>query len=218
MKAPDVALMMPRDVKKYEVPAKHVLFDSWFTHPAFVMKIFNIGYNSIGRLKNSRTRYSHDGFMYTIKELYDMQKKRLGKSKYLLSTVVRIYNSSNESIMSRIIFVRDRANKKKWISFLCTDMDLTEEQIIELYGKRWSIEVFFETCMTYLKLIGEFHQLTYEAITAHTSIVPLRYIILVVEQRYNTDMRRTPGDLFSCLQMMPKISSSTKSYLPSLVS
>jgi len=196
MKAPDVALMMLRDAKKHGMPARHVLFDSWFTHPTFVMRIQDIGYHCIGRMKNSKTLYSHDCIMYTLKELYNMHKKRPGKSKYLLSIVVRIHNANGDSMISRIVFVRDRANRKKWIAFLCTDMSLSEEQIIELYGKRWSIEVFFKTCKTYLGFTGEFHQLSYEAITAHTSIVALRYMILSIEQRYNTDMRRTPGDLF----------------------
>ena len=196
MKAPEVALSMLRDAKKHGIPAKYVLFDSWFTNPTFVMNIHEIGYHSIGRLKNSKTLYSHDGIMYTLKELYNKHKKRPGKSKYLLSVVVRIHNNSNDSMIARIIFVRDRANKKKWIAFLCTDLDLSEEQIIELYGKRWSIEVFFKTCKSYLKFTGEFQQISYDAITAHTSIVLLRYMIMAIEQRYNTDLRRTPGDLF----------------------
>ena len=97
---------------------------------------------------------------------------------------------------ARIVYVRDRANKKKWIAFLCTDMELSEEQVIELYGKRWSIEVFFKTCKYYLKFTGEFQQISYEAITAHTSIVAIRYIILTVEQRKKVDLRRSHGDLF----------------------
>ena len=103
MKAPDMALMMLKDAKKHGIPAKHVLFDSWFTHPTFVMNIYDIGYHSIGRLKNSRTLYSHDRIMYTLKQLYDINKKRPGKSKYLLSAVVRIYNSDKDSMMARII-------------------------------------------------------------------------------------------------------------------
>jgi len=97
---------------------------------------------------------------------------------------------------ARIVYVRDRANKKKWIAFLCTDMELSEEQIIELYGKRWQIEVFFKTCKSYLKFTGEFQQISYEAITAHTSIVAVHYMIFAVEQRKNVDLRRTHGDLF----------------------
>jgi len=75
-------------------------------------------------------------------------------------------------------------------------MSLSEEQIIELYGKRWSIEVFFKTCKQYLRFTGEFQQSLYEAITAHTSIVSIRYMIFAIEQRQNVDYRRTPGDLF----------------------
>jgi hypothetical protein len=196
MKSPDVALRMLKDAKKYGIPAKHVLFDSWFTHPKFVIDIHNIGFHSIGRLKNSKTRYWMDGQSYTLKELYERSKKRRGNSKYLLSVKVSIQNSDGETMDVRIVYVRDKVNKKKWIAFLCTDMELSEEQIIELYGKRWSIEVFFKTCKSYLKFTGEFQQISYEAITAHTSIVAIRYIILAVEQRSNVDLRRTHGDLF----------------------
>jgi len=196
IKSPDVALRMLKDAKKYGIPAQHVLFDSWFTHPTFVMDIYGIGFHSIGRLKQSKTRYWVDGQPYTLKELYGRSKKRRGKSKYLLSVKVSIQNSEEETMDARIVYVRDRANKKKWIAFLCTDMELSEEQVIELYGKRWSIEVFFKTCKYYLKFTGEFQQISYEAITAHTSIVAIRYIILTVEQRKKVDLRRSHGDLF----------------------
>jgi hypothetical protein len=196
MKATEVALRMLRDAKRYGVPARYVLFDSWFTHPTFVMDIHDMGFHSIGRLKNSRTRYWIEGQAYTLKELYDSKKKRRGRSKYLLSVVVSIQNNKGERMDARIVYVRDRTRKKKWIAFLCTDTQLTEEQVIELYGKRWSIEVFFKTIKTYLKFTGEFRQISYEAVTAHTSIVAIRYMIFAVEQRMNVDYRRTPGDLF----------------------
>ena len=75
------------------------------------------------------------------------------------------------------------------------DMNLTPEDVLTLYGKRWSIEVFFKTCKTYLRFTGEFQQVSYEAITAHTTIVALRYMILSVEQRKRTDYRAL-GELF----------------------
>ena len=196
MKSTDVALRMLRDAKRYGVPAKYVLFDSWFTHPTFVMDIYDIGFHSVGRLKNSKTRYWLDGKPYTLKQLYDSSKKRCGRSRYLLSIVVSIQNIKGERMDVRIVYVRDRAKRKKWIAFLSTDTRLSEEQIIELYGKRWSIEVFFKTCKSYLRFTGEFQQISYEAITAHTSIVAIRYMIFAVEQRQNVDLRRTPGDLF----------------------
>jgi hypothetical protein len=195
MKSTDVALKMLRNAAKHRIPARHVLFDSWFTNPAFIMDIKEIGYHSIGRLKNSNTRYWQGEQAYTIKQLYDASKKRRGKSKYLLSVAVTV-KSKEQSTDARIVFVRDRAKKKNWIAFICTDIELSEEQIIAMYGKRWSIEVFFKTCKSYLKFTGEFQQLSYEAITAHTAIVSIRYMIFAVEQRQSIDLRRSPGDLF----------------------
>ena len=33
-----------------------------------------------------------------------------------------------------------------------TDMHITEEEVIRIYGKRWGIEVFFKVCKSYLRL------------------------------------------------------------------
>ena len=72
---------------------------------------------------------------------------------------------------------------------------LCEKEIIRIYGKRWQIEVFFKTCKSMLNLIGECHSLSYDALTAHTAIVFLRYMLLSVEQRQNEDYW-TLGELF----------------------
>ena len=74
----------------------------------------------------------------------------------MLSVIVTIANDKGDTLDAKIVFVRDRNNKKKWIAFISTDLDLTEEDIIALYGKRWSIEVFFKMCKSYLKLSKEF--------------------------------------------------------------
>ena len=72
---------------------------------------------------------------------------------------------------------------------------LSEEEIIRIYGKRWQIEVFFKTCKSSLNLIGECHSLSYDALTAHTAIVFVRYMLLAMEQRHSED-QRTLGELF----------------------
>lgn len=74
-------------------------------------------------------------------------------------------------------------------------MNLTPEEIIQTYGKRWSIEVFFKVCKTYLRLSKEFRSLSYDAMTAHVSIVFARYMMLAIDQRKRTD-ERSLGDLF----------------------
>jgi hypothetical protein len=200
MKATDVSLKMLKLAKKYALPAKHVLFDSWFTNPTFVIDILEIGYHAVGRLKKGNTQYGFEGKGLTLTKIYNSCKKRRGRSRYLLCVDVVMESRDKKAKMkeapARIVYVRNAKKRKDWIAFLCTDMTLTEDQIVELYGKRWSIEVFFKTCKSFLKFTGEFHQTSYEAITAHTAVVALRYMILALEQRKNTDSRRTPGDIF----------------------
>ena len=82
-----------------------------------------------------------------------------------------------------------------WLAFICTDTELSEEEIIRVYGKRWQIEVFFKTSKSMLNLIGECHSLSYDALTAHVAIVFTRYMLLATEQRQNED-QRTLGELF----------------------
>ncbi|MFB6060216.1 transposase, partial [Lactobacillus delbrueckii subsp. lactis] len=70
-----------------------------------------------------------------------------------------------------------------------------------IYGKRWDIEVFFKTCKSFLKLGTEYHGLSYDALTAHTAFVFLRYMFMSVEKRDDED-DRTIGELFSTLSQV----------------
>jgi hypothetical protein len=101
-------------------------------------------------------------------------------------------------IDARIVYVRDRNNRKKWIALISTDMELSEEEIIQLYGKRWDIEVFFKVCKSYLRLGSEFRGLSYDVITAHTAIVMTRYMILALEKRQKEDLRALGELFFEC--------------------
>lgn len=47
--------------------------------------------------------------------------------------------------------------------------------------------MFFKSCKSYLKLAKECHSLSYDALTAHVSIVFVRYMMLSVAQRRNED-------------------------------
>ena len=143
--------------------------------------------------KSSRIKYEYAGEKLSIKEIYSRNKKRRGRSKYLLSVDVML--GKENPIPAKIVCVRNKANRKDWLAFVCTDMSLPEEEIIRIYGKRWQIEVFFKTCKSMLNLIGECHSLSYDALTAHTAIVFTRYMLLALEQRQNSD-QRTLGELF----------------------
>lgn len=174
--------------------AKYVLFDCWFANPAQITQIKSRDMDVIAMIKkSSRIKYGYEGKTLNIKEIYAQNKKRRGKSKYLLSVDVTL--GKDDPIPAKIVCVRNKANRKDWLAFICTDISLSEEEIIRIYGKRWQIEVFFKTCKSCLNLIGECHSLSYDALTAHTAIVFVRYMLLALEQRNNED-QRTLGELF----------------------
>jgi hypothetical protein len=195
-KAPVVMLEMLKIVVKSGIQAKHVLFDSWFSYPATIIEIFELKLHTIARLKNSpKIKYLIDGEKKTLTQIYNANKKRRGKSKYLLSVAAEIYDQHDNNLPVMIVFARDRNNRKKWIVLISTDMSLPEEEIIRIYGKRWSIEIFFKVCKSYLNLNKEFQCLSYDAMVAHTAIVLVRYIMLAVECR-NKEDARTLGEIF----------------------
>ena len=195
-KKTDVLFGMLRQAKKAGAAAKHVLFDSWFSYPSTMITIKKIGFFVVGRLKKAKNiMYLIEGEKKTLNQIYDMHKKRRGRSRYLLSVEVLLYNGEGETLPARIVFVRDRKNRKKWIAFCTTDMSLTEDEVIQLYGKRWDIEVFFKVCKSYLNLAKEFQGMSYDAMTAHTAVVMLRYIMLAIDKRQNEDPRSI-GELF----------------------
>ena len=176
--------------------AKYVLMDSWFANPRQIVDIRSLGCHVIAMVKrSSKIRYRLEGQMRNIKEIYASCRKRRGRSKYLLSLPVQICVADESPIDARIVCVRNRNNRKEWIALITTDMKLSEEDIIRIYGKRWDIEVFFKVCKSALLLTKGYHGLSYDALTAHVSIVFVRYMLLSVAKRDSED-EGTLGELF----------------------
>ena len=172
------------------VSAKYLLMDSWFTMPATVVTLAK-HLNVIGMVKKSpNIHYSFKSQSLDLMAIYRRLSKRRGRAKILASTIVML----NDSVAAKLVFVRDR-RKKDWLALLSTDIDLADEDIVRVYGKRWDIEVFFKMAKQHLKLAKEIQCRDYDALIAHTTIVFMRYMFLAYQCRMETD-HRTFGDLF----------------------
>ena len=194
MKGTDVMIELLKSAQAAGHQADYVLFDTWFSSPAQIIALKKLGLDSIAMIKKSpRVYYEYEGELLSIKKILGICKKRRGRSKYLLS--IKVMVGKDQKIPAKIVCVRNKKNKKDWIAFLCTNPDLSEEEIIRIYGKRWQIEVFFKTCKSYLQLVTECHSLSYDALTAHVAIVFTRYLMIAMEQRRNED-NRTLGEIF----------------------
>ena len=198
-KATEVLFIQLKAAIRAGIAARYVLFDSWFAYPSIITKICALGLHVVGRVKDAATiKYLVNGQKKTAREIFRENRKRRGRSRYLLSVPIVLYSSENAggtSLDARLIYIRNRNKRNDWIALISTDLTLSEEEAIAVYGKRWDIEVFFKICKSFLKLTGEFQQLSYDALIARTTIVMLRYMILSLEKRKKQDPRSL-GELF----------------------
>lgn len=193
-KGTDVMIELLKNAQSADHYADYVLFDTWFSSPSQLIAMKNLGLDSIAMIrKSSRIYYEYEGESLSINKIFGICKKRRGRSKYLLSVNVMV--GTDEKIPAKIVCVRNKKNKKDWIAFICANPELSEEEIIRIYGKRWQIEVFFKTCKSYLNLTRECHSLSYDALTAHVAIVFTKYLMIAMEQRRKED-NRTLGEIF----------------------
>jgi hypothetical protein len=131
------------EVHPLELCAKTLLFDSWFAFPSVIKRVVsNYPLHVICMLKNMhRVYYTYQGETYTLGQLYKVIRKKRGRAKVLASVVVSLGKDEQEiEVQARIIFVRDRNCSKKWLALLSTDLNVSNEEVVRLYGKRWQIE------------------------------------------------------------------------------
>ena len=197
-KATDVMVELIHSAQCAGITARYVLFDSWFSAPKTIMALKEQEHlDTIAMLKKSRAKYTCQGERLNVKEIYSRNKKRRGCSRYLLSVPVDV-EKDGESIPAKLVYVRNKGNRKDYLVLISTDTQLSEEEIIRIYGKRWDIEVFFKACKSCLNLVKEYRGISYDAMIAHVAIVFSRYMMLSVAQRENED-DRTICELCFCL-------------------
>ena len=147
--------------------------------------------------RSSKIHYTYKGKSYSVNQLYKKVRKKRGRAKILASIVVGLGHDDDNGneIQARIVFVRDRNRSKQWLALLTTNLEHTEEDAVRIYGKRWEIECFFKVVKSNLRLAKEFQCRSYDSMTAHTTIVFLRYMMLSISVREEEDPR-TIGQLF----------------------
>lgn len=181
---------MVKRVLSRGIRADYLLMDSWFAFPSLLatlgehMPVICMGKDM------PKVFYRHQGQWLRLGRLFAKLRKRRGKAKILASVVVE----TKKEQKVKIVFVRHR-HQRKWLTILSTKIDLADEEIVRIYGKRWDIEVFFKMLKQYLNLERETQLRDFDGIIGHITITMSRYVFLAFEQRCHDDPR-TLGTLF----------------------
>nr|BDP27778.1 transposase [Tetragenococcus halophilus] len=193
-KGTDVLIELLQAALKRGIQAKYVLFDSWFSSPKMFHALRGLNLHAVCMVKRSKkVYYRYHGEWVDVKTIFQIEKKRRGRSRYLLSVCVES-ELEGKILPIKLVYVRNRNKRNDYLVLATTDLSLNEDEIIQLYGKRWSIEVYFKICKQHLRL-AKYQGLSYDGIFAHTITVAVSYLILAVQHREQAD-ERTMGELF----------------------
>lgn len=187
---PEAAIKMLTNALNAGIVADYVLMDTWFTTEPMIQSILDLGLDVIGMVKQLKQRYYFNGKDYTLPELQKFVRYN-GASDIFGS----LYVTTKNGIPVKIVFVRNRNRKSECLYILSTNTMLSDSEIVRIYGNRWSIECFFKTSKSLLKLGTEFQCRSYSAMISHTTIVFVRYILLEWIRRNEND-ERSYGELF----------------------
>lgn len=192
----EVVLELISQALRLGVTAKYVLFDSWYSSPQMFWHLKELGLESVAMLKrSSKVYYRYRGRNYSIKALYQrlLNSKRPAGQSYLYSSIVEA-NFQGQVFPVKIVFVAKKGVRNQYLVLASTNTNLTPQQIIQLYSRRWSIETYFKTAKQYLRLNKSQIQ-SYDGQVAQITITAMTYILLAWQERLNKD-DRTLGDLF----------------------
>jgi len=219
--APEVLLSMIERHRYIIQDGSYIVFDSWFSFPSLIRTLAGRNLHVTARLKNNDTRYlfrrNSKDRLVTLSQLYAKlskiprsvrERQRKENGDILGSFVVALPpNEKGDVIRVKIVFLVNKSSKnpQDWLAILATDLELTEEEIVQMYAKRWKIEEFFKVAKSLLKLESEFQGRSYDMLIGHATLVCVRHIFLELERRRTLDVR-TCGELYyHCCDELPDL-------------
>lgn len=178
----DCAIKMFRRAISQGFSVDYVLMDSWFTCEAFVNAVLSVKKQTvhlIGMYKNAKTKFEYNGAMHTHIEIRNMtgKPKRCRKLGFYYTEALVCFKGKT----IRLFFSKQGKNGK-WKVFLCTNTKLSFIKMLEIYQKRWTIEVFFKESKQLLGL-GRCQSNSFDAQIADTTITMVQYILLTMKYR-----------------------------------
>jgi len=169
--------------------AAFVLADAWFGCKENIACCLENQLTAIFQMKRGLLAYRYQGADDTVYQLYGKVQRRMRpahrRARFKTASLVVSLNLETDPrqparrVEVRLVFsapVR-AASADTWVVFLCTDPNLSETKILEVYSLRWSIEVYFKEIKQNLGFLKE-QSGRYQLAYASVHLAGLRYLLL----------------------------------------
>ena len=195
-----IAIDMVKRAIKSGIYADYLLVDSWYSKPVFIKEMNSLGLKVISRIANNNKIWNFTGKEKTLNAVYEKQKKlkdaksgKYGKkiSFTYFSAVVEHKNAGN----IKIVFLKTSDNL---IPIASTDLEINDEEIIEIYKRRWDIEQGYKELREHFGF-GKEENRIYEALIARMTLSFFAYNIVSYINRISHEPK-TIGGLFKDLE------------------
>ena len=195
-----IAIDMVKRAVNSGIYADYLLVDSWYSKPSFIKEMNELGLKVITRVANNNKIWNFLGDRKTLTGIYDKYKKlkdiksgTYGKKvKYKYFSVVVEHKKAGKI---KIVFLK---TSDKLIPIVSTDLDISDETIIETYKRRWDIEQGYKELREHFGFGTEENRI-YEALIARITLSFFTYNIVSYINRISHEPK-TIGGLFKDLE------------------
>ena len=195
-----IAIEMIKRAVKSGIYADYLLVDSWYSKPIFLAEMNTLGLRVISRIANNNKIWNFIGKHKTLNGLYnafkDIKKSKRGEyGKKIKFTYFSIIVEHKTAGKLKIVFIK---TQNKLIPIVSTDLALTDDEIIEIYKRRWDIEQGYKELREYFGF-GKEENRIYEALIARITLSFFTYNIVSYINRISNEPK-TIGGLFKDLE------------------
>ena len=166
-----IAINMIKRAVQSGVYADYLLVDSWYSKPVFIKEMNELGLKVITRVANNNKIWNFMDKEKTFDAIYNKYKKlktiKIGqygkKIKFEYFSVIVEHKIAG---LIKIVFIK---TDEKLIPIASTDLDISDDEIIDIYKRRWDIEQGYKELRAYFGF-GKEENRIYEALIARITL------------------------------------------------
>ncbi len=182
------------------VYADYLLVDSWYSKPVFIEIMKELGVEVISRMANNNKIWNFIGKEKTLNAIYEKYKKlknsKMGKyGKKIKFHYFSAIVEHKKAGKIKIVFIK---TQNKLIPIVSTNLNISDDEIIEIYKRRWDIEQGYKELRAYFGF-GKEENRIYEALIARITLSFFTYNIVSYINRISNEPK-TIGGLFKDLE------------------
>lgn len=194
-----IAIDMVKRAINSGIYADYLLVDSWYSKPVFIKTISDMGLAVISRMAKNNAVWNFIEKEKTLDAIYrkfssikNAKTGCYGKIKFTYLSAIVEHKKVGKI---KIVFIK---TKDKLIPLVSTNLELCDNEIIEIYKRRWDIEQGYKELRQHFGF-GKEENRIYEALIGRITLSFFTYNIVSYVNRINNEPK-TIGGLFADLE------------------